>query len=386
MLLLLISLPVSARLIPLGEVAFPLMPANEFIGLGPLAGSGVVVAWLDEDQKVLRARELEADLSERRNFNVADYRAAPPTRLYCPQVARIGQGRLAFTWGLPDPSSGRLRLAYRVMNEGGSARSPIRFVQGESPLLSQGCPHLSGGDTGFVISWYLSNHPISTTQYLRARTFSISGVPTSPPIAVATSEGLTIPPEVVVDRDGGFVAAWTLVTHGDAKQLFLGRFGRDGSSIGRQVRVAGPVRDLIAFTAGPESGSGVIWAVREADFKITLRAQRFDRNLRPASPVQAVFKSERRMAIPTAAVDPRWRTALVVADGNEIKGLELDLSLAPRCGAAIPVNVDFPQGFFRVVASAPGEVVIAGVESATGIYMPKVILRRYRLGACSSAP
>jgi len=385
--MLLISLPVSARLIPLGETVFPELPANPFIGLAPLAGRGVVVAWLEADHQVLRARELEADLSERRDFDVVDSRGGPPTVLLCPQAARIGQGRLAFAWIVFSQAAPRLRVAYRVMNEDGSPRSPIRFAEGESPRLDEGCPHLSGGETGFVIAWNLPVHPVGLDFRLRARTFSVTGVPTSPPVDLGISEGVTFPPDVVFGRDGGFVAAWTLVRDsGDANQLVLGRFGRDGTPIERPVLVATRVQELIAFTAGTQSGSEVIWAVRETDSRRTLKARRFDRDLRAMTPERTVYMSENQVAIPTAAVGQKARTALIVSEGGVVNGVELDPLLARRCGAAIRVSADFPQGYFPVVVSSPGEVVVAGVETAAEPYRPTVVVRRYRLGACDSAP
>ncbi|MEP7012543.1 MAG: hypothetical protein ABJC13_19655 [Acidobacteriota bacterium] len=384
--MLLISLPVSARLIPLGESVFPELPANPFIGLAPLAGRGVVVTWLEADQKVIRARELEADLRERRDFDVVDSRGGAPVTLFCPQVARIGQGRLAFAWGVVDLNNLRSRVAYRVMNEDGSPRSPIRYAQGDPPRLEESCPSLSGSDTGFVIGWNLSLSPVGPPYRLRARTFSVDGTPISPSIDLATSESITFPPNVVIDREGGFVAGWTLMTHsGEGNELVLGRYARDGKPMGRPVLVATDVRELSALTAGPQSGFEGVWALREADLHRTLKAQRFDQNLREISPVRTVYAARGQVAIPTAAVDQKARTALVVFDGGMVNGVELDRSLA-RCGAVIRVSAELPQGYFPVVISSPGEVVVAGVETAPEPYRPKVIVRRYRLGACSPTP
>lgn len=387
MVTLFVALPVSARLLPKGKTVFPELPANGFIGLAPLAGRGVVVAWLDADQRVLRARELEADLEERRSFDVADTRGGAPTLLFCPQIARIGQGRLVFAWAELRESNLLFRVAYRVMNEDGTPRSPIRYAQDQVPRLSEECPRLSGGATGFVIAWNLSRNPIGPSSRLRARTFSVRGVPTSPPIDLAISVGSTFPPDVVVDRTGGFVASWVLNKGVDeGNELVLARFRRDGKPIGRSLRVAAPVQGLIAFTADAQSGSEVFWATRDAERRHTLHARRFDQNLRPISPVRTVFMGNDFVLIPTATVDRKGRTALMVANGAILYGLELDPSLdSRRCGAILRINDDLPQGFFPVVVSAPGEVVVAGIE-AGGDSVPKLIVRRYRLGACGAAP
>lgn len=382
------AIPASARLIPKGETVFPESPGNGFIGLAPLAGRGVVVAWLDADQRVLRARELEADLEERRSFDVADTRGGAPTLLFCPQIARIGQGRLVFAWAELNESNLLFRVAYRVMNEDGTPRSPIRYAQEQVPRLTEECPRLSGGDTGFVIAWNLALGPIGGSARLRARTFSIRGEPTSPPVDLAISVGTTFSPHVVIDRAGGFVAAWVLArdTSGEANELVLGRFGRDGQPIGRPLRVADPVRGLIAFTADAQSGFEVFWATRDAERRHALFARRFDRNLRPISPIRTVFLGNDQVLTPTATVDRKGRTALVVANGGILYGLELDPSLdARRCGAILRVNDDLPQGYFPVVVSAPGEVVVAGVE-AGGDSAPRLIVRRYKLGACGAEP
>lgn len=386
--MLLISLPASARLIPMGETVLPEAPGNEFVGLAPLAGRGVVVTWVDADEEVLRARELEADLGERRSFDVADTRGGAPTRLFCPQVARIGQGRLVFAWAEFNVLEVRYRVAYRVMNEDGTPRSPIRYAQDQVPRLNEGCPRLSGGDTGFVIGWTLDLHPIFSPLRLRARTFSIRGVPTSPPIDLAISGGPTFSPEVFVDRAGGFVAAWVLEgeSSGEGNELVMGRFGRDGKPIGRPLRVADPVYGFIAFTADAQSGSEVFWATREVGGIPTLHARRFDRNLRPISPVRTVFMGNDFVLIPTATVDRKGRTALLVANGGIVYGLQLDPSLdARRCGAILRVNDESPLSSFPVVVSGPGEVVVAGVEVAREPYRLTVVVRRYRLGACGSA-
>lgn len=389
MVTLLVALPASARLIPKGETVFPEAPSNEFVGLAPLASRGVVVTWVDVDEEVLRARELEADLGERRSFDVADTRGGAPTRIFCPQVARIGQGRLVFAWAEFNVLEVQYRVAYRVMNEDGTPRSPIRYVQDQVPRLSEQCPRLSGGDTGFVIAWTLDLHPIFGGLRLRARTFSIRGVPTSPPIDLAISEGFTLSPEVVVDRAGGFVAAWVVERDatGEENELVLGRFGRDGKPIGGSVRVADPVDGSIAFTADAQSGSEVFWATRDADRIPTLHARRFDRNLRPISPVRSVFMGNEFALIPTATVDRKGRTALLVYNGGIVSGIELDPSLdARRCGAILRVNDEIPRSSFPVVVSAPGEVVVAGLESSDGLSALKLIVRRYKLGACGAEP
>ena len=385
---LLVALPGAARLLPLGETVFPESPDNGFIGLAPLAGRGVVIAWLDEGQRVLRARELEEDLLERRSFDVADSRGGPPTLLFCPQIARIGQGRLVFAWAELNESNLLFRVAYRVMHEDGTPRSPIRYAQDQVLRLSEECPHLSGGDTGFVIAWNLALGPIGPSSRLRARTFSLRGAPTSPPIDLAISVGSTSSPDVLVDRTGGFVASWVVNRGGnEGNELMLGRFGRDGKPIGRPVRVAAPAQELIAFTADAQSGSELFWITRDADRRHMLLGRRFDRNLRPISPVRTVFVgNDSQPLIPTAAVDRKGRTALVVANGGILYGLELDPSLdSRRCGAMLRVNDDLPQGFFPIVTSAPGEVVIAGIE-ADGASLPKLIVRRYRVGACGAPP
>ena len=388
MVTLLVALPASARLIPKGETVFPEAPSNGFVGLAPLAGRGVVVTWVDADEEVLRARELEADLLERRSFDVADTRGGAPTRIFCPQVARIGQGRLVFAWAEFNVLEVRYRVAYRVMNEDGTPRSPIRYAQVQVPRLIEGCPSLSGGETGFVIAWTLELHPIFEGMRLRARTFSIRGVPTSPPIDLAISEGFTLSPEVVVDRAGGFVAAWVVErdAFGD-NELVLGRFERDGKPIGGPVRVADPVDGSIAFTADAPSGSEVFWATRDVGRFPTLHARRFDRNLRPTSPVRSVFAGNDFRLTPTATVDRKGRTALLVYNGGMVSGLELDPSLdSRRCGAILRVNDEGPQGSFPVVVSAPGEVIVAGLETSGGTSGLKLIVRRYRLGACGAAP
>ncbi len=153
--------------------------------------------------------------------------------------------------------------------------------------------------------------------------------------------------------------------------------------MGRSVLVATDVRDLSALTAGTQSGFEVIWALREADLRRTLKAQRFDRNLRESSPVRTVYAASGQVAIPTAAVDQKARTALIVFDGGIVNGVELDPSLVRRCGAASRITADLPQDYFPVVISSPGEVVVAGVETAPEPYRPTVIVRRYRVGACS---
>ncbi len=387
--ILLISLPVSAALIPKDETVFPEAPGNEFVGLASLAGRGVVVTWVDADEGVLRARELEADLQERRSFDVADTRGGAPTRIFCPQVARIGQGRLVFAWAEFNVLEVRYRVAYRVMNEDGTPRSPIRYAQDQVPRLNEGCPRLSGGDTGFVIAWTLELHPLFGSLRLRARTFSVRGVPTSPPIDLAISSGTTFSPHVVVDRAGGFVAAWVLErdTSGEESELVLGRFGRDGKPIGRPLRVAGPVDGPIAFTADAQSGSEVFWATRDVGRFPTLHARRFDRNLRPISPIRSVFVGNDFVLNPTATVDRKGRTALLVYNGGIVHGLELDPSLdARRCGAILRVNDEGPQSSFPVVVSAPGEVIVAGLETSGGTSGLKLIVRRYKLGACGAAP
>lgn len=369
-------------------MVFPEAPSNEFVGLAPLAGRGVVVTWVDADEEVLRARELEADLGERRSFDVADTRGGAPTRIFCPQVARIGQGRLVFAWTEFNVLEVQFRVAYRVMNEDGTPRSPIRYAQDQVPRLVEQCPHLSGGDTGFVIAWTLE-HPIFGGTRLRARTFSIRGVPTSPPIDLANSASPTFSPEVVVDRAGGFVAAWVVQRDatGEENELVLGRFGRDGKPIGGPVRVADPVDGSIAFTADAQSGFEVFWATRDADRIPTLHARRFDRNLRPISPVRSVFMGNGFVLKPTATVDRKGRTALLVSNGGIVSGIELDPSLdARRCGAILRVNDESPQSSFPVVVSAPGEVIVAGLETSGGTSGLKLVVRRYKLGACGAEP
>ncbi len=382
-ILLFAATPVSARLIPRGEVVFPDPPGNGFIGLAPLAGKGVVVAWVEPGQEVLRAQELEADLGFRRDFEVAGPGGSPPALIFCPQVARLGRGRLAFAWSELDPANDRHRVAYRVLHEDGSPRSPIRYAQGDPPRLDEGCPNLSGGDTGFVIGWNLSLHPVGPPYRLRARTFSVDGVPTSPPIDLATSESLTTAPQVVADRDGGFAAAWSpRNSAGDSREIVLRRFHRAGTPHGRIARIAADRLELQGLVAGTFQGYELIWSLRQGDRR-SLEARRFDRNLVAITPARIVFAAETPIEA-TGAVDRKARTALLVSAGGILRGFELNPGLQP-CGAAIRVNVDLPQGTFPVVVSAPNEVTVAGVEASIENPLPKLIVRRYALGACEGA-
>ncbi|HXU34143.1 MAG TPA: hypothetical protein VN851_26520 [Thermoanaerobaculia bacterium] len=381
-----LALPISARLIPRGEVVLPVNP-DSGLGLAPLAGQGVVVAWLEMGREVLRAQELNADLSARRDFVVADTHEGPAALLFCPQIARIGQRRLAFAWSELNIASRRFRTAYRVMNEDGSPRSPIRYAQGDPPLLDEGCPRLSGGDTGFVIAWNLSLHPVGPPYGLRARTFSVRGIPISSPIDLATSASITEPAWVVARHDGEFAAAWSPRGHDESREIFLRRFGRTGTPLGRAVRIAPDRLELQGLVAGTDEGYELIWSLRQGLDSRSVLARRFDRNLVAITPARTVFTSETYVEA-TAVIDRKARTALLAATGSSVQGLELDPELdARRCGAAIRVNDELPQSTFPVVVSAPGEVVVAGLEvAASGPYLLKLIVRRYALGACAAAP
>src|SRR6185295_8711301 len=152
-------------------------------------------------------------------------------------------------------------------------------------------------------------------------------------------------------------------------------------------RIAPDRLELQGLVAGTDEGYELIWSLRQGLDSRSVLARRFDRNLVAITPARTVFTSETYVEA-TAVIDRKARTALLAATGSSVQGLELDPELdARRCGAAIRVNDELPQSTFPVVVSAPGEVVVAGLEvAASGPYLLKLIVRRYALGACAAAP
>ncbi len=93
-------------------------------------------------------------------------------------------------------------------------------------------------DGGFVVVW--ANGPGgSGHEAIHARFFAADGRPTSGELRLGDpASGSQIPDQVVADRDGSFLLAWTEErAPGGVTDVFVRRFKRDGTAAGRRIQV-----------------------------------------------------------------------------------------------------------------------------------------------------
>lgn len=377
-----IPIAASAQLVQTGEVVVSTAVRDPFPGLAPLVDGGTVLTWVDQVQgddelvEILRGRWLNPDLSTRVEVSIAEAHGRELALLLCPQVTRIGLGRVVFAWLEATP--GVRRVAYRVVDGDGTPLTEILHPYPPQAEQDDECPRIRGRDLGFVIAW--------SSRSLGVRKFSNDGVPTSPPIRLGRPAGSAPAAALAIDRDGGFAAAWVgQPTPTSRPTLLLRRFARDGTALGRAI----PITDsevLRVELVESASGFELIWNRRFANGRTSIRAQAFNRDLSPRSPAQTVLASDFAV-LSRAAVDPLLRTIITYHENGQVRGLPLARKNLP-CGPATRLNGDSPLGDFPVVTSKlfPSSVVVAGVESPYDGGPSELRVRSYDTTGCSALP
>ncbi len=382
LVLTLISPAATAQLFPTGEVVVSTSVRDPNPGLAPLKDGGTVVTWVDqvvqenESVEILRGRWLDPFLSTRFEIDLVEAHGSDLAQLHCPQVTRIGLGRVVFTWLEVTP--GVRRVAYRVVGAEGTPLTEILYPYPPRAGQDDECPRIRGRDLGFVIAW--------SSRTLGVRKFSNDGVPTSPPFELGLPAELAAAPApaLAIDRDGGFAAAWVgRPTPTSRPTLLMRRFARDGTALGRAIPITSS--EVLRFEL-VESAQGfeLIWNRRLTSGRTTIRVQAFFRDLSPRNPARTALVSDFAVLSRATVRHPALETILTYFENGQVRGLPLTRKQLP-CGPSSRLNAGRPLGAFPVTTSG-FNILIAGVESPANGGPSELLVRSYSFPNCALFP
>ena len=96
-------------------------------------------------------------------------------------------------------------------------------------------------DAGFVVVWTVGPSNGQGRSVIHARFFAADGTPTSGQFRLVDRSGQSqVADQVVADRDGSFLVAWTEWTSSQKASVFVRRFNRDGTPRGPRIQAHAP--------------------------------------------------------------------------------------------------------------------------------------------------
>ncbi|MFN4100368.1 MAG: Hint domain-containing protein [Pararhodobacter sp.] len=174
----------------------------------------------------------------------------------------------------------------------GDMTGDLQRLQGMAGILSDSTPDITSlSDGGFAVAW---SGGTSDGQFadIFVQRFGVDGTPAGDPERLQGMAG-SVPdtsPQIASLSGGGYAVVWQAgTTDGQGSDIFVQRFGADGTRGGEQYRLQGNTGNLNdntpEITSLPDGGFVVTWAGQTSDGQgYDIFVQRFDANGLPVTP------------------------------------------------------------------------------------------------------